>query len=75
MSEIGLMAPPAPERLSAPQVDTLRLYAQLGTYQAVADFCGVSERAIAQRLERIRHQLRVGTTAEALQWLQEHPHG
>lgn len=59
------------QRLSEQQVETLRLYDQLGTIAAVADFCDVSDRAIAQRLERIRHQLRVDTTAEAVAWLRQ----
>lgn len=73
MSEIGLMSPPSlsPRRLTVEQVDTLRLYEQLGTMAAVADFCGVSERAIAQRLERIRHRLHVRTTAQAVATLRE----
>lgn len=63
------------ERLSPHQLDTLRLYQQLGTYQAVADFRGVDVRGVAQTLRRCREKLGVATTAEALAWLQEHPHG
>ncbi len=74
MSEIGLMAPPSP-RLSSHQLDTLRLYQQLGTYQAVADFRGVQVAGVGLTLKRIREKLAVDTTAAALAWLQEHPNG
>ena len=75
MSTLGMTAPPAMRPLSEHQLDTLRLYQQLGTYQAVADYRGVDVRGVAQTLSRIREKLGVATTREALRWLEEHPHG
>jgi hypothetical protein len=56
-------------RLTAHQIDTLRLYQQLGSYVGVADFRGVSVEAVAQTLFVIRSKLGVGTSREALDWL------
>jgi DNA-binding CsgD family transcriptional regulator len=75
VSEIGLMAPPALHTLSAHQLDVLRLYTQLGTYPAVADFRGVDISSVAKTLTRVRARLGVATTAEAVAWLEEHPDG
>lgn len=57
--------------LSEHQLDTLRLYGQLGTYVAVADFRGVDIRGVARTLARVRSRLGVATTAEALERMRE----
>ena len=57
--------------LSEHQLDTLRLYGQLGTYVAVADFRGVDVRGVARTLARVRGRLGVATTAEALERMRE----
>lgn len=58
-------------RLSAHQLDTLRLYDQLGSYQAVADFRGVADKSVGQTLAIVRRKLGVATTAEAVAWLHD----
>jgi DNA-binding CsgD family transcriptional regulator len=55
--------------LTAHQLDTLRLYKQLGSYEAVADFRGVQVATIGNTLKIIRQKLDVHTTAEAVEWL------
>jgi DNA-binding CsgD family transcriptional regulator len=75
VSRIGLIAPPSLRPLSSHQLDTLRLYQQLGTYQAVADFRGVQVTGVGLTLARIRSKLGVATTAAAVAWLEEHPDG
>lgn len=60
-----------PARLTAHQLDTLRLYDQLGTYAGVADFRGVTVVAVGNTLRLIRSKLGVATTAEALAWLHD----
>jgi DNA-binding CsgD family transcriptional regulator len=63
------MATPRP--LTAHQLDTLRLYDRLGSYEAVADFRGVSVGAVDNTLRLIRVKLQVRTSAEALGWLHD----
>jgi DNA-binding CsgD family transcriptional regulator len=57
--------------LSEHQLDTLRLYQQLGTYAGVADFRGVQVQTVGNTLRRIREKLGVATTAEAIAWLRD----
>lgn len=61
------------DHLTAHQLDTLRLYDQLGSYVAVADFRGVSKEAVDNTLRLIRIKLGVRTSAEALEWLHDLP--
>lgn len=61
----------ARQLLTKHQLDTLRLYAQLGTYEAVADFRGVQVDTVGNTLGIIRGKLGVRTTAEAIAWLQD----
>jgi DNA-binding CsgD family transcriptional regulator len=75
VSQLGLEAPPVLRPLSTHQLDTLRLYQQLGSYQAVADYRDVSVAAVDNTLRLARIKLGVATSAEALAWLREHPHG
>lgn len=75
MSLLGMAAPPAMRPLTAHQLDTLRLYQQLGSYQAVADFRGVQVAGVGLTLKTIRRKLGVATTAEALRWLEANPDG
>lgn len=56
-------------RLTAHQLDTLRLYAQLGTYEAVADFRGVTVPTVGRTLGIVRCKLGVGSSAAAVAWL------
>lgn len=58
-------------RLTAHQLDTLRLYAQLGTYEAVADFRGVTVNAVGNTLKIVRAKLGVRTTGEAVEAVAE----
>ena len=60
-----------PPRLTAHQIDTLRLYEQLGTYAGVADFRGVNVSAVDDTLRLIRVKLGVSSTQEAVAWLRE----
>lgn len=48
------------------QIDTLRLYRQLGTIEAVADFRGVQVQSVNNTLGIVRDKLDVPTTREAL---------
>lgn len=75
MTQLAMTAPPSMRPLSPHQLDTLRLYRQLGSYQAVADYREVTLRGVAHTLRLVRDKLGVGTTAEALHWLERHPHG
>lgn len=59
------------EHLTAHQLDTLRLYDQLGSYEAVADFRGVSKEAVDNTLRLVRIKLGVRTSREALEWLHD----
>lgn len=51
--------------LSAHQLDTLRLYRQLGTIEAVADFRGVQVQTVNNTLRICREKLGVRTSKEA----------
>lgn len=64
-SAMGKLLP----RLTKHQMDTLRLYQQLGTIAAVADFRGVSVEAVDNTLLLIRVKLGIRTTAEAIEML------
>ena len=75
MSQLGLTAPPTLRPLSRHQLDVLRLYAQLGSYAAVADYRGTEVKAVDKTLAKVRRRLGVATTAEAVAWLREHPDG
>ena len=75
MSVLGLTASSPVERLTPHQLDALRLYTQLGSYEAVADYRGVEVTGVDLTLKLIRRKLGVATTAEAVAWLREHPDG
>lgn len=53
--------------LTPHQIDTLRLYEQLGTIQAVADFRGVQVDTVGNTLRICRAKLGVATSREAVE--------
>lgn len=55
------------QHLSAHQLDTLRLYQQLGTIAGVADFRGVQVATINNTLRICRQKLGVTTSREAVE--------
>lgn len=58
-------------RLTPHQLETLRLYAELGTYEAVARRRGVQVTGVGLTLKYVRQKLEVRTTADAVAWLRE----